>query len=62
MPENKLSPRTRLRHTKIVATLGPACWDDDGIKTLIRAGLKVFRINMAHGNRADHEIRLKAIR
>ena len=62
MPENKLSPRTRLRHTKIVATLGPACWDDDGIKTLIRAGVDVFRINMAHGNRAEHEIRLEAIR
>ena len=62
MPENRLSPRTRLRHTKIVATLGPACWDKDGIQALIRAGVNVFRINMAHGNRAEHEIRLEAIR
>ncbi len=62
MPENKLSPSARLRHTKIIATVGPACGDGDGIKELILAGVNVFRINMAHGNRAEHEDHLAMIR
>lgn len=38
--------------TKIVATLGPASWDDDMVGTLIDTGVDVFRINCSH---ADHD-------
>ena len=42
----------RLRHVKIVATLGPASNDYDMIRALFEAGADVFRLNMSHG---DHE-------
>ncbi|NIP80176.1 MAG: pyruvate kinase, partial [Gemmatimonadetes bacterium] len=41
------------RHTKIVATLGPAVASADRIRELIRAGMDVARLNFSHG---DHEL------
>jgi pyruvate kinase len=38
--------------TKIVATLGPASWDEPVLSNLVRAGVDVFRINCSH---ADHD-------
>jgi pyruvate kinase len=38
--------------TKIVATLGPACWDEPVLSKLLDAGVDVARINCSH---ADHE-------
>ena len=38
--------------TKIVATLGPASWDEDVLAELIRAGLDVARINASHSDHA----------
>jgi len=45
------SPRMRdyYRHTKIIATLGPATESPERLAQLIRAGVDVFRLNMAHG-------------
>jgi len=37
--------------TKIVATLGPACWEADKLRELLAAGVDVARINCSH---ADH--------
>jgi len=48
--------------TKIVATVGPACSTREQLTALIKAGVDVFRINMAHGSRSEHEEVLKAIR
>jgi pyruvate kinase len=51
-------PRTPIRRTKIVATLGPA-WDQPGQMTaLLNAGVDVVRINASHGT---PEIRAKWI-
>ncbi|NCG19826.1 MAG: pyruvate kinase [Rhodobacterales bacterium] len=44
-------PRLETR-TKIVATLGPACWDEPMLSSLIKAGVDVCRINCSH---ADHD-------
>lgn len=48
--------------TKIVATVGPACSSVEKLAELIKAGADVFRINTAHGNRAQHEQSLAHIR
>ena len=42
------------RHTKIVATLGPASRDPQVLETLIRAGVDVVRLNFSHGKAEDH--------
>ena len=42
------------RHTKIVATLGPASRDPLVIERLIRSGVDVVRLNFSHGNKDDH--------
>lgn len=41
--------------TKIVATVGPACRQQKQLLELIRLGVDVFRVNMAHGSRAEHQ-------
>jgi pyruvate kinase len=38
------------RHTKIIATIGPATDSEERIAELIGAGVDVFRLNMAHGS------------
>lgn len=46
------------KKTKIVATLGPASWDKETIRGMVRAGLNVARINFSHG---DHETHSRTI-
>jgi len=50
------------RRTKIIATLGPGTDDPDVIEGLIRAGVDVFRVNMSHGDVAEHEMRASLVR
>jgi len=38
------------RHTKIIATVGPATESEEKLERLILAGLDVMRLNMAHGS------------
>src|SRR3954451_903480 len=38
------------RHTKIIATVGPATESPERLEQLILAGLDVIRLNMAHGS------------
>ncbi|MDZ4780758.1 MAG: pyruvate kinase [Planctomycetia bacterium] len=51
-----------LRHTKIVATVGPACASPEKIRGLILAGVNVFRLNFSHSEHAWHERMLNTIR
>jgi pyruvate kinase len=48
-----------VRHTKIVATLGPASNDP---AELIAAGVDVFRLNFSHGTQSDHARRFHQVR
>ena len=50
------------RSTKIVATVGTATDDIQKIKSLIKAGVNVFRLNFSHGNHGDHLKRITYIR
>ncbi len=52
----------RHRNVKIVATLGPASSTQEMIRALFDAGADVFRLNMSHGDHADHKARFDAIR
>ncbi len=44
-----------MRRAKIVCTLGPAVSTPEGIRELVDAGMDVARLNMSHGEYADHE-------
>ncbi len=48
--------------TKIVATVGPACFDPAVLTQLVLAGVDVFRLNMAHGTPAEQQIHVENIR
>ena len=41
-----------MRRTKIVASLGPASWDEPVLRKMIAAGADVIRINLSHGDPA----------
>lgn len=43
-----------MRRTKIVCTLGPATSSEATIRTLIRAGMDVVRLNFSHGTHESH--------
>ena len=43
-----------MRHTKIIATLGPASRSPDVLDALIAGGVEVFRLNFSHGTQAEH--------
>jgi len=50
------------RRTKIVCTLGPACWDVPQLEKLIDAGMSVARFNFSHGDHAGHKACLDRMR
>lgn len=54
--------KARPARTKIVATVGPASRGREMLVQLVQAGADVFRLNMAHGTRAEHDETLDAIR
>ncbi len=43
-----------MRHTKIVATVGPASSGPEVVSALIAAGVDVFRLNFSHGTHETH--------
>lgn len=51
-----------MRHTKIIATVGPATKDPAVLDALIAAGVDVVRLNFSHGSQADHAARFHDIR
>ena len=59
---NDPSSATKITRTKTVATLGPASLSREKITELIRAGVDVFRLNMAHGKAADQTATVQLIR
>ncbi len=61
VPFTRASRQTVMNHiqpqrarTKIVATVGPACREEDMLGKLVDAGVDVFRLNMAHSDIAGH--------
>lgn len=57
---NRLDPRSR--KVKILATIGPASRDPEILRRLLKAGADAFRVNMSHGEHADHAATITGIR
>ncbi|GGY39085.1 pyruvate kinase [Streptomyces djakartensis] len=51
-----------MRRAKIVCTLGPATDSYDQIKGLVDAGMDIARLNLSHGDHAEHEERYHRVR
>jgi len=51
-----------VRKAKIVCTLGPASSSPERLSELVAAGMDVARLNMSHGDYADHERNLRSVR
>ncbi len=51
-----------MRRTKIIATLGPSCSDEETIQRLLTSGVDVFRMNFSHGTNAERVDLIKLIR
>ena len=51
-----------MRHTKIIATLGPNTNSASRIRELALAGVDVFRLNFSHGDHAGHGEVIKRIK
>ena len=54
--ENTAGPEdvARIRRTRIVCTIGPACADADTLRAMLAAGMDVARLNFSHGDHATH--------
>ncbi|WMT43376.1 pyruvate kinase [Paenibacillus sp. D2_2] len=48
--------------TKIICTLGPACESPETLKEMIKDGMTVGRLNMAHGDFEEHAGRIRNVR
>ena len=64
MPVNPttMTAKPQFRKTKIIATIGPACDDIDTLVQMIQSGMNVARLNLSHGNFAEHHDRVERIR
>ncbi len=60
--EHVLGDNEEIRKTKIVCTLGPACWSVQGLGELIDAGMNVARLNFSHGDHETHAATLDRLR
>ena len=58
----KSKTNLRKRRTKIVCTLGPACWEVEQLETLIDAGMGIARFNFSHGDHEGHKACLDRLR
>lgn len=50
------------RRTKIIATIGPATQSEEMIHQLLVSGVNIARLNLSHGNHAEHTTVYKRLR
>ncbi len=57
-----LDIKTKIKRTKIIATLGPASNDEKDLKKLFNLGVDTVRLNFSHGNYDEQGARIIATR
>ena len=50
------------KKTKIVCTIGPASWNQEVLEEMIKAGMNIARINLAHGDFDGHRRSINNVR
>ena len=58
----KKSNTSGARRTKIICTLGPACWAVEQLEALVEGGMNVARFNFSHGSHEGHKECLDRLR
>lgn len=53
------SGRTYHQLTKIVATIGPTSEQEEPLKRVVNAGMKIMRLNFSHATKEEVELRMK---
>jgi len=51
-----------MKRNKIIATVGPSCFDSDTLKEMVLKGVDAFRFNFSHGDHNSHKDYYKKIR
>ncbi|RAP74857.1 pyruvate kinase [Paenibacillus montanisoli] len=51
-----------MKKTAIVCTMGPACMSAEMLEGMLKAGMNIARLNLAHGELDDHRQRILAVR
>ncbi|MCL2095917.1 MAG: pyruvate kinase [Oscillospiraceae bacterium] len=51
-----------MRKTKIVCTIGPACWSEEMLKKMMLGGMNVARFNFSHGTQPDHKEKIDRVK
>ncbi len=52
----------KLRKTKIICTIGPACDNEKTLTAMFRAGMNIARLNFSHGTHAEHIEKISIIK
>ncbi len=55
-------PDQLVRHTKIIATIGPSSSSEATLNELVAAGVDIFRLNFSHGDHRSHAESYRQIR
>lgn len=58
----KILQQRVLNNTNIVATMGPSCMREDQILRIVEAGAYIFRMNFSHGDYAEKQQMIDAVR
>ena len=52
----------KIRKTKIICTIGPATDNPEVLKSMIKSGMDVARLNFSHGSYEDHKMRMDEVK